>query len=52
MKSARFIFEDMKAGYKIPHIDPSIDMHEEPDTNEVLNRAFELYEYCWGQLKE
>mgnify|MGYP001170841078 FL=1 len=52
MESAKDSYlEDMKAGYKILHIDPSIDIHEEPDTNEILNRAFELYEYCWEQAQ-
>ena len=38
MESAKDSYlEDMKAGYKILHIDPSIDIHGKPDTNEILN---------------
>ena len=50
MKSAKNSYlEDIKAGYKILHIDPSIDIHQELDIDEILNRAFELYEYCWEE---
>ena len=39
MKSAKESYlEDIKSGYKILHIDPSIDIHETPSTDEILNR--------------
>lgn len=38
---------DLDAGFQIIHIDPSIDIHGQPDLGEVLDRIFELYEFCW-----
>ena len=52
MKSAKSSFlEDIKAGYKILHIDPSIDINKKPKINDVLERVFELYEYCWQEAQ-
>jgi len=49
MKSAKESFKaDIDAGFKILHIDTSIDMHKTPSQNESLERLFELYEYCWS----
>jgi hypothetical protein len=49
MKSAKESYkEDIDAGFKILHIDTSIDIHKTPSQNEVLERLFELYEYCWS----
>jgi len=49
MKSAKESYkEDIDAGFKILHIDTSIDIHKTPSQNEVLDRLFELYEYCWS----
>tara|TARA_Y100000589_G_scaffold189135_1_gene179032 strand:+ start:9705 stop:10862 length:1158 start_codon:yes stop_codon:yes gene_type:complete len=53
MDSAKLSFlEDIKSGYKILHIDPSIDLYNKPDINEILKRVFELYEYCWGEAQK
>ena len=38
---------DIDAGFQILHIDPSIDIHGKPSVEEVLDRIFELYEFCW-----
>jgi hypothetical protein len=38
---------DIDAGFQILHIDPSIDIHSKPEIDEVLERVYELYEYCW-----
>lgn len=47
MKSAKESYKaDMDAGFEILHIDPSIDIHKTPSQNELLERLFELYEYC------
>jgi len=43
---------DLKAGFKILHIDPSVDIHGKPDFDEVLNRIFDLYEFCWAKACE
>lgn len=47
MTSAKASYRaDIDAGFNILHIDPSIDIHEKPDLNIILDRVFELYEYC------
>ena len=47
MKSAKESYKaDIDAGFEILHIDPSIDIHRTPSQNELLERLFELYEYC------
>jgi tagatose-1,6-bisphosphate aldolase non-catalytic subunit AgaZ/GatZ len=48
MASAKSSFSaDISAGFQILHIDPSIDIHGKPDLDEIIDRIFELYEYCW-----
>ena len=48
MESAKKSYQaDIKAGFQVLHIDPSVDIHSTPDIDEVLNRIFELYEFCW-----
>lgn len=52
MESAKESFlADIEAGFQILHIDPSIDIHGSPTLEEVLDRIFELYEYCWAQAQ-
>jgi len=47
MESAKRSYKaDIDAGFKILHIDPSIDIHNNPTVNEILERVFELYEFC------
>ena len=47
MDSAKVSFSaDIKAGFQVLHIDPSVDIHARPDIDEVLDRIFELYEFC------
>jgi tagatose-1,6-bisphosphate aldolase non-catalytic subunit AgaZ/GatZ len=47
MESAKASYAaDLEAGFQILHIDPSIDIHGQPNLDEVLDRIFELYEYC------
>jgi len=49
MESAKSSYAaDLDAGFQILHIDPSIDIHGQPNIDEVLDRIFELYEFCWG----
>ena len=53
MESAKSSFKsDIDAGFKILHIDPSIDINKTPSTDEVLNRIFELYEFCWSHAQK
>lgn len=48
MESAKDSYKaDIDAGFQIIHIDPSIDIYGKPDKDEILDRIFELYEYCW-----
>lgn len=50
MDSAKLSFKsDIEAGFQIIHIDPSVDIHGKPHIDEVLDRVFELYEYCWSE---
>lgn len=52
MESAKASYRaDLEAGFQVLHIDPSVDIHGQPDTDEVLNRVFELYEYCHSQAQ-
>ncbi len=47
MESAKKSYlEDIKSGYKVLHIDPSIDVNSKPTIDQVLERIFELYEFC------
>ena len=50
MESAKASYRaDLEAGFQVLHIDPSIDIHGDPNVDEVLSRLFELYEYCWSE---
>ena len=42
---------DIESGFEIIHIDPSVDIHGTPSVDDVLERVFELYEYCWATAK-
>ena len=49
MESAKLSFRaDIDAGFQVLHIDPSVDIHGDPSADEILDRVFELYEYCWS----
>ena len=50
MDSAKQSFlEDIKSGFQVIHIDPSIDIHKETNIDEVLERIYELYSFCYSQ---
>lgn len=52
MDSAKVSYlADLAAGFQILHIDPSVDIHGQPDVDEVLDRLFDLYDYCWTQAQ-
>lgn len=52
MDSAKSSYRaDLEAGFQILHIDPSIDIHGQPDVDEVLDRIFDLYEFCWSEAQ-
>ena len=49
MESAKASFKaDIDAGFQILHIDPSIDVYGIPSNDEILDRVFELLEFCWS----
>ncbi len=53
MESAKSSYRaDLEAGFQILHIDPSVDIHGTPDIDEVLERIFELYEFCWSEAQQ
>lgn len=53
MESAKSSYRaDIAAGFQILHIDPSVDLHGQPNIDEVLDRVFDLYEYCWSQAQQ
>jgi tagatose-1,6-bisphosphate aldolase non-catalytic subunit AgaZ/GatZ len=48
MESAKQSFEvDIASGFKVIHLDPSIDFESNLDIESALDRLFELYEFCW-----
>ena len=52
MDSAKSSYHaDIEAGFQVIHIDPSVDIHGKPDVDEVLDRVFDLYEYCWSEAQ-
>ncbi len=53
MESAKESFRvDIESGFEILHIDTSIDIHENINTNESLSRIFGLYSYCCSIAKQ
>ena len=49
MESAKASYRaDIDAGFQILHIDPSVDIFCHPKVDDVLDRLFELYEYCFS----
>lgn len=53
MDSAKSSFRaDISAGFQVLHIDPSVDIYGQPDVDEVLDRVFDLYDFCWTQAQQ
>jgi len=53
MQSAKDSYRaDIDAGFHMLHIDPSIDIHSQPNTDQVLERVYELYDFCWSYAQE
>lgn len=53
MESAKLSYKvDIMSGLEKIHIDPSIDIFGVPDQQEVLERVFELYEFCWSLARQ
>lgn len=53
MQSAKDSFRaDIDSGFQKLHIDPSIDIHTRPNINQILDRVYELYEFCWSYAQK
>jgi tagatose-1,6-bisphosphate aldolase non-catalytic subunit AgaZ/GatZ len=53
MESAKSSYRaDIAAGFQVLHIDPSVDIHGHVNVDDVLDRVFDLYEYCWSQAQQ
>jgi flagellar hook protein FlgE len=53
MRSAKDSFKsDIDAGFEVLHIDPSIDINGSISKDKLMDRLFELYEYCWEYAKK
>ena len=51
-KAKQSFVADIKAGFKILHIDPSEDIQQEISIDEMLERIYELYDFCCSVAKE
>jgi hypothetical protein len=53
MKSAKDSYKaDIDAGFHMLHIDPSVDIHSQPNVDQILERVYELYDFCWSYAQE
>jgi hypothetical protein len=53
MESAKSSFmADIDSGFQILHIDPSIDIFGIPNVDVIIDRACELYEFCWSYAQK
>ena len=53
MKSAKDSYRaDIDAGFHMLHIDPSVDIHSQPSPDQILERIYELYDFCWSYAKQ
>lgn len=50
MESAKHSFaEDIKAGFEVIHIDPSVNLKGHPTRGEIVDRVKELFEFCGAE---
>ncbi len=53
MQSAKDSYRaDIDAGFHMLHIDPSVDIHFQPNIDQVLERVYELYDFCWSYAQQ
>jgi len=53
MQSAKDSYcADIDAGFHMLHIDPSVDIHSQPNIEQTLERVYELYDFCWSHAQE
>jgi tagatose-1,6-bisphosphate aldolase non-catalytic subunit AgaZ/GatZ len=49
MQSAKDSYRaDIDARFNMLHIDPSVDIYSQPNIDQVLERVYELYDFCWS----
>ena len=53
MQSAKDSYRaDIDAGFHMLHIDPSVDIHSKPNVDQILERIYELYDFCCSYAKQ
>jgi tagatose-1,6-bisphosphate aldolase non-catalytic subunit AgaZ/GatZ len=53
MQSAKDSYRaDIDAGFHMLHIDPSVDIHSQPNMDQILERVYELYDFCWSYAQK
>jgi len=53
MQSAKDSYRaDIDAGFHMLHIDPSVDLHSKPNVDQILERVYELYDFCCSYAKQ
>lgn len=53
MQSAKDSYRaDIDAGFHMLHIDPSVDIHSQPSIDQILERVYELYDFCWSYAQQ
>ena len=53
MDSAKKSYKaDIDAGFQLLHLDPSIDIFKKATVDDILERIFELMEYCWSYAQK
>ena len=53
MQSAKDSYRaDIDAGFHMLHIDPSVDIHSQPTVDQILERVYELYDFCWSYAQK
>ena len=53
MQSAKDSYRaDIDAGFHMLHIDPSVDIHSQPNADQILERVYELYDFSWSYAQQ
>ena len=53
MQSAKDSYRsDIDAGFHMLHIDTSVDMHSQPNADQILERVYELYDFSWSYAQQ
>ena len=53
MQSAKDSYRaDIDAGFHMLHIDTSVDIHSQPNADQILERVYELYDFSWSYAQQ